>query len=346
MILLLANSALSKCISIASTSVCNPYQNSMIDTYKIARAYGIPESQVTAEKWESLVKQPPPVKEWLGCTTNGEAIQYYQTYMCLTDIFLMSSECNNKQPAPVCNQVCKDYGDALARLLKSPTCTYPTPLQARNRKNALNAEQLCMEFSSNQQGTCISGTTLDQQSCGFGGDKTTATVFCANNPQASCCVKKGFSKAMFTDHGYVAEQMRYDSNLNFAQRAANYLSALDVDIPKKKGSESTGFFNSIGFVILCSFIGVFVFAGGMYVVLYQRRVNEPGAAPAPQPPVKTGKRYIAKFDYNALRPDELNIKVGDFIDVLHEHDDKWVEVRNITTLEEGKVFKDHIEELK
>lgn len=106
-VLVLAISVYTKCVSIAQTSVCNPWSDSYIDTEQLSLAYNKPIHN--PELWESTITnitkhQAQMWKSWLN--TDSKVARYYQSVTCFMDIFVTSAQCNEKASknlAPICD---------------------------------------------------------------------------------------------------------------------------------------------------------------------------------------------------------------------------------------------------
>ncbi|KAJ2996198.1 hypothetical protein HDV02_006726 [Globomyces sp. JEL0801] len=179
------------CLSIKDTSVCAPYNTGLfIDTLVISKTYDIDINVLkdNATIWEWAIIGATSGKQnsgqilswadWIQCTGyNGEPVQYFRSYDCYTDIFVLSAGCNNLSPAsvpPLCTKACDTYGAAIKSLINNITlCTATQHPQAlENRQNAVNAAESCNGVADGNnafksQSFCINGIESDQKTCGM-----------------------------------------------------------------------------------------------------------------------------------------------------------------------------------
>ena len=187
-----------RCVKLGnSSSVCAPWtgENVFIDTRKLSKLYGIKPSKNASlfgvKEWDSLVvaltsggkKQATFWKKWSACTGyKGELLQYYRSFVCLTDIFVHSASCNTKDQelTPICPEVCENYASAVKKMMMDedvcPTDIYEDLEEdavkkiKKRRKIALNTLQICQKIASkstfNKKEQCVTGIKGDQESCG------------------------------------------------------------------------------------------------------------------------------------------------------------------------------------
>ncbi|KAJ3022819.1 E3 ubiquitin-protein ligase sh3rf3 [Thoreauomyces humboldtii] len=210
----------SECIPIDSTSSCAPFgKGHYINSTELGLVYGLTGPVPNAAYWDNLIRdvtsggehQAAMWKNWAQCSGyNGEPIQYYRSYTCMTDIYMFSSGCNQKAPpVPICKKACNDYGGAVASLIKdSSVC--PSKIASisaaaqqevnERRASALTGAASCLKIATQWEGqdgyksdpnSCTWGVDDDNFSCGFGGDDKTAGIYCQDFPNDACCKRRG-----------------------------------------------------------------------------------------------------------------------------------------------------------
>ncbi|KAJ3183565.1 hypothetical protein HDU85_001994 [Gaertneriomyces sp. JEL0708] len=218
----------SECIPITSTTSCAPFnQGYYINTTELALVYGLSGRIPDADSWDRLVRnvtsggvnQAHMWKNWAQCTGyEGQPIQYYRTYTCITDIFLYSRGCNNnlqpeKQPAKICEEACESYGAAVTEMItdnevcpqKFGDFSQQVYDEVSDRRSyALTGAESCKSMISgwsakdDGKGSCTWGVADDHTSCGFGGDPKTAELYCTAFPDELCCQHRGKSATAAT----------------------------------------------------------------------------------------------------------------------------------------------------
>ncbi|KAJ3309297.1 hypothetical protein HDV04_006239 [Boothiomyces sp. JEL0838] len=159
--------------------------------------------------------------DFLGCTGyRGELIQYYRTFLCLTDLFYYSAACNTppkndtlKYP-PLCSASCDTYGDSLKQIVLGE-CTTPIAnitaqqqAQFESRKKVVQgaADQCKTLFTSGAyfkgQDQCERGIALDNSTCGFGGDVGSKENYCLKNPNITCCLTPNPQTSIFANTNF------------------------------------------------------------------------------------------------------------------------------------------------
>ncbi|KAJ3176228.1 hypothetical protein HDU87_005443 [Geranomyces variabilis] len=201
-----------ECIAIDATTACAPFGiGHYVNATQLGHVYGLSGPLPSAAYWDDLVrqvtsrgdKQKDMWKNWAQCTGyQGEPIQYYRTYTCMTDVYVFSAGCNVKTPdVPICESACDAYGSAV-KLLVSDTevCPASDNKMVNDRRNyALAGAKSCKGVMTAWNGkdnytpdpqTCSVGVWDDDTSCGFGGDVDTAAMFCTQVPNDPCCLRR------------------------------------------------------------------------------------------------------------------------------------------------------------
>ncbi|KAI8813369.1 hypothetical protein BJ742DRAFT_790185 [Cladochytrium replicatum] len=208
-----------ECISIASTSSCAPWTNGYyINSTELALVYGLQESAPDAVYWDKLVNamtgggdlQAAIWAEWAQCLGyHGAPIQYYRSYVCLTDIFFYSAGCNPSTSIspPLHPDVCDVYKESVVGLIQDPNACPSLDKLADNLEGAalqdvfdrrsylLSADESCRSILNSyaqSSDASVWGVTADQNSCGFGGNITVARAYCDDvfaqyHQKPKCC---------------------------------------------------------------------------------------------------------------------------------------------------------------
>ncbi|KAI8589894.1 hypothetical protein BDZ88DRAFT_416302 [Geranomyces variabilis] len=208
-----------ECIAIDSTSACAPFGiGHYVNATQLGHVYGLNGPLPSAAYWDTLVrqvtsrgeKQKAMWKNWAQCSGyDGEPIQYYRTYTCMTDVYVFSAGCNVKTPdVPICEAACDAYGSAVKLLISNPAvCPAKIPglsesdnkVVTDRRNYALAGAKSCKGVMTAWNGkdnytpdpqTCSVGVWDDDLSCGFGGDVATAAMFCKDVPNDPCCLRR------------------------------------------------------------------------------------------------------------------------------------------------------------
>ncbi|KAJ3306844.1 hypothetical protein HDV03_003881 [Kappamyces sp. JEL0829] len=202
-----------KCTAINTTSVCYPFAHgTSIDLDKLSDFYG---TEIASElEWQRLLEKGGSLgwASWLGCPAVPKArlhsmdhwqIRYGLTYMCLTDIFVLSFHCNHDigfkdtNIIPMCDNICTEFGKSVATL--SHECAKFDRLHsaqealeiAEHRALASTAASQCQKvldlplFNSSLE--CQEGVTSDSDLCGFQ-DKALGKQYCSRHADARCCI--------------------------------------------------------------------------------------------------------------------------------------------------------------
>ncbi|KAI8914468.1 hypothetical protein EDD86DRAFT_273534 [Gorgonomyces haynaldii] len=208
----LVSQIFAKCVDISSTHVCAPYSHLKIDVERLSKIYGV-DKELDASSWEELVlritqgghDQALMWKNWAQCSGyEGEYIQYYRSYVCMTDIFEFSADCNKDVKAkPLCSSVCEDYGAAVHQMiLDEDVCpddfgSYDKQVYKsvyERRKMVLDAARSCeklLDLPVFEKAECVYGVESDAKSCGFSGDVKVAEDYCSYYPGNECCRSLG-----------------------------------------------------------------------------------------------------------------------------------------------------------
>ncbi|KAI8926562.1 hypothetical protein BC831DRAFT_456157 [Entophlyctis helioformis] len=225
-----------ECVPIGSTSSCSPWAHGFyINATLLSRVYGLADGEppLSAAQWDRLVAattsggdmQAGIWRNWAGCSGyDGQPIQFYRSFVCLTDIFDLSAGCNSllsnpafqRPAAPVgglCSSVCSSYGEAISSLIEDAAVCPPPPQQPRHpsarrqrqpdgrfeaaimarRRDAHNGGRLCARLTNAWQdvfgpaSACIAGVDGDASACGFAASPDVAREYCALFPRAPCC---------------------------------------------------------------------------------------------------------------------------------------------------------------
>ncbi|KAI9088783.1 hypothetical protein DFS34DRAFT_640049 [Phlyctochytrium arcticum] len=229
----------SECIEIKDTSACAPFgAGYSINATELGLVYGLTGPVPDAAYWDKLVvditsggkHQMQMWKNWAQCPGyQGELIQHYRTYTCITDLFLYSAGCNKdakplEQKSALCPQACDSYGAAVRELVldkdvcpknfgKHDKLVYQQ-VSAR-RSHALTGAKSCRALLSKwggpskdgkddksyaKNGQCKwNGVQVDHQSCGFSGNAKIAKTYCNDYPRDPCCKRISSSSSNPTD---------------------------------------------------------------------------------------------------------------------------------------------------
>ncbi|KAJ3269620.1 hypothetical protein HDV01_001181 [Terramyces sp. JEL0728] len=207
------------CVPVSLQSACAPWTNgAFIDTNVLNQVYFGPKANVsfvTATSWNQLILDNSAGSfnlrtgwsDFLGCTGyRGELIQYYRTFLCLTDIFYYSAACNTpptndtlKYP-PLCSSSCDTYGDSLKQVVLGECTNFLTTNITQQQQTAFDNHKKVVQNAADQckslftsgtyfkgQDVCQSGIALDNSTCGFGGDTGSKENYCLKNPNVTCC---------------------------------------------------------------------------------------------------------------------------------------------------------------
>ncbi|KAJ3280811.1 hypothetical protein HK104_000392 [Borealophlyctis nickersoniae] len=205
-----------ECIPVDDNTACAPWNKGYsINATALGRVYGLSGPIPDAKFWDKMMRevtsggesQARPWRDWVGCSGyNGQLIQYFRSYACLTDLHYYSAGCNKdvKPPAQLCGGVCDAYGAAVTQLVSNPTLCplnlgnvpqsrYEEVSQARSfaLAGASSCKWLAGTYGLGGTGTqqCIYGVDADHYGCGFGDDEKTAKAYCGQYPNAACCAR-------------------------------------------------------------------------------------------------------------------------------------------------------------
>jgi hypothetical protein len=340
--LLLLSSIFAECVQIPSNSICAPYQG-QIDTVKLTEIYG---QKITIKDWEIIVRdqtqggqqQQKIWDKYYKCPTyKGELIQYYRSFVCMTDLFVYSASCNKRKSTPLCPEVCAMYGQSVQLLLsKCPSTDRFGPkveeLVNKRRESILQASTRCEAIrasnSFDQKQQCIVGIQSDQESCGFAGNPNVAKQFCERHEKSTCCTQ-------------LAPAQRDQDSMNYVQRVVMMLQATgstkpDGPSPMRStllivGGVCAGVvLLGIGLVIFVRRRPKTVSIASPFILKHESKVIEPTNGSG------MGLKCIVKYDYQPNLSDEMELRVGDVILFEVVSDDGWGDARNLTSGEVGK----------
>ncbi|KAJ3309494.1 hypothetical protein HDV04_005986 [Boothiomyces sp. JEL0838] len=190
-----------------NNSICSPY-NYKINTKTLSKVYKI--NIQSQHDYESILSNTNLWSVYLSCPEYKDSlVQYYLSFMCMTDIFIYSKDCNNYEkvgfsipisqmnykrsdrPPRLCDHVCDQYG-LYTKLLLGKCLPTSDPKIAEIRSVVENAGTQCREISQSSifdQGSCILGVDRDIDTCGFGYPSAKQS-FCRENPNDACCAGK------------------------------------------------------------------------------------------------------------------------------------------------------------
>jgi hypothetical protein len=337
-----------KCISISSTHVCAPYQNLYIDSNILSEIYGVDE--LDADSWQKLVIDKTSGIEsqttsWLGleCPNyNGEMIQYYRSFVCLTDIFKYSKKCNNeiiKTFPALCENVCDQYTESVSQLINNNYYCTPSKLPSilKRRENVMKSASECKTILKNFEisAGCISGVGLDVFSCGFAGKLELTAKYCKLNSIDPCCIN--------------------EEKLKFSEMEPNPKSFVTLQNQSSSAIDLGMDLNGMNVIAIVSgSIGVILFVVLMCVCLGRKSkghagvkravhrkvgtfplIGEPKAISSTNGELQNGDLLRVKWAYVGQVEDEIDMNVGDSIRFLGSQDEHWAEVCNLTTKMRG-----------
>ncbi|KAJ3271403.1 hypothetical protein HDV01_006690 [Terramyces sp. JEL0728] len=133
--------------SVPTVNVCLPYTNFKLDFDRLSKFYN---SRVGADNWHSVIRNTSWM-DFLGCDINP---QYALTYNCFTDIYVLSSDCN--QPQKICDSVCETYGKSVKSELEGCKHGYQEQIDFM-----MQAESICKQHSSPTD--CLSAVQSESQ---------------------------------------------------------------------------------------------------------------------------------------------------------------------------------------
>jgi hypothetical protein len=342
------------CTPIPQNSVCAPWTGS-VDLQKLSKLYKIP--QLTISQWERQIRlksegsaSTPELSRWPQCEYQGEPIQYYSSFSCMNDIFVISRRCNKHKSRPLCGNVCQKLGHAMnVFIAKACSPTYNVDIASR-RDRLKKLGELCLTVPSrlkNFEGKCILGVDRDLKSCGFGGNMQSAKAYCKNRKKSfrDCCSTLASSPLM-NESIYKGDQnQKHFSDDYSIERALGFQS---VNQGKIQPVNSIGVsMTAITVVIVCVCVILIMGVVISYAVRTRRRKKalrknskslklprryDSISAEFP----KTTTKYIVKYEYVPNLPDEMELHVGDIIQFYQVSDDRWGDGYNLTSFEEGK----------
>ena len=330
---------LAGCEPIPQDSICAPFQGS-IDTDKLSQIYG---QNITISNWAGIVRdqtiggqqQQKIWSDYYKCPSyKGELIQYYRSFVCMTDLYVYSGRCNKEKVTPVCPEVCDQYSEAVQLMLsKCPTTDRYTPAVQEmidNRRTILSsASSNCHSIRTSavfdQKQQCMVGILSDQTSCGFGGNQNVAKAYCEKNEKSTCC------------SGLV--EQRTEGSMDYVQRIVMMMGATSPFKAGQVPSMQTTLFIIGGVCAAVVLLGIGI---AMYVKRRAKNVKQVEIlSPSKEiPHVESngglGLKCIVKYDYQPNLSDEMELRVGDVVIFDTLSDDAWGDARNLTSGEVGK----------
>lgn len=109
------------CQSISTSGLCSPWAaTASVDLNALSTIYGSKLKSV--EDWELALAQTsevPQESDWEGCSPEiVHKVLYSTSYLCLTDLFVVSAECNKnvKKLRPLCHSACDEYAGSVDAL--------------------------------------------------------------------------------------------------------------------------------------------------------------------------------------------------------------------------------------
>ncbi len=123
--------------------------------------------------WSTWLGCPKPKKEELK-----DQARYSQSYLCLTDIFIISSHCNSKllqkpKLIPFCENVCQEFGRSLVDMSLKCAAFDDVNMDSEisnHRITAIDASENCQNIVDlpvyNLSSQCQEGVIDDSLNCG------------------------------------------------------------------------------------------------------------------------------------------------------------------------------------
>ncbi|KAJ3120089.1 E3 ubiquitin-protein ligase sh3rf1 [Nowakowskiella sp. JEL0407] len=341
------------CISIDSTDACSPWAAGLkIDTAALSAAYGV--TIETASQWNEIVKTfsrggPTQGKLWsdyLHCPTyQGDPIQYYRTYVCLTDIFQLSKSCNPTATISptIYPEVCDVYSAALKGIVNDcPTLANLVGQDGlldektladvfERRKGMLSAKETCKELvtsNSKSNETQVWGVKDDQRSCGFASNPDVAYQYCRDVKDSfgqtpKCC------SVLPEFNGKTSGFKALQPNSISAQAAA--------ESGDSQSQQQSGSGTNVPLIAGSVGGGVAVLAAVGAILVSRRRSFSKVSTTAPQEDVvkfPPGNRHQVITEYAPTMDDELELMMGDLVEIHLKYADDWCRGVNISS---GKI---------
>ncbi|KAJ3318895.1 hypothetical protein HDV06_006947 [Boothiomyces sp. JEL0866] len=126
-------------------NACSPYVDFQLDLPRLSKFYN---QKVTASNWHLFVTNSSWM-DFLGCQIDPK---YSATYNCFTDIYMLSSACN--EPKRICDSICEGYGNSVENELQDCKGGYQEHVNFM-----LQAESICKQYSSPTN--CLSAVNSD-----------------------------------------------------------------------------------------------------------------------------------------------------------------------------------------
>jgi hypothetical protein len=226
---------LPNCVSIKSTSICNPYNYLQIDLTMLSKVYGV---KLDVAMWEQIVMeitsgsetQRDAWKNWGQCLKyDGAAIQYFRSVVCLTDIFQYSAKCNDKESSELCYYICDKYELAALKIINhKESCPDNYGDYSSNTYDIINQRRGSIKQSAttckdiighlNPKTNCLKGIESDSKSCGFAMNLKMVNEYCQSHPKEVCCKSRILLlnlESKFKDLQVDSQISNSNSNLNY-----------------------------------------------------------------------------------------------------------------------------------
>ena len=127
---------------------------------------------------------------------NMKKVTFAASYLCLTDLFIVSGHCNRhlkNSVKPLCNAVCDEYSLSVNSIFANCAPKNSSKINAKKEaKRIKNTASMCKKqfwLPFFDRSNCILGVDLDAKSCGYGFNQTLHDEYCRKNPQMECCEK-------------------------------------------------------------------------------------------------------------------------------------------------------------
>ncbi|KAJ3111597.1 hypothetical protein HK100_002634, partial [Physocladia obscura] len=186
-----------ECVAVSAAKTCAPWTAGLfINATAVAAAHHL-AAPATAASWDTALQtNVSSAADSLNCNAaDPPPVQFWTTYVCLRDLFVLSADCNDFLNAevpstPLCADTCDAFNSSISNLLESCPDA-PPQLAALAGAAGSNCKNLVSTWASYTNGSaCIESVTVDQLSCGFGGDSSAAEAYCSSsaiNFSADCC---------------------------------------------------------------------------------------------------------------------------------------------------------------
>ncbi|KAJ3204682.1 hypothetical protein HDU82_005679 [Entophlyctis luteolus] len=346
-----------ECVAVSTTSKCSPWTDGFYVNLTAATAYYSSASPLkSAADWETALSLSSPASD-LGCTTSY-SVQFWTTFLCLRDLFVLSSECNDAHNVSVPElPLCVDTPDAFSSSVLALVAACPNATSSA--VSALTADsdyftayvQNWNSMSTSSNGSCTESVTVDERSCGFGGNESAQLAYCSSSAiifSADCCANVSStttkSKAR-TTAAFAAIQ--FD---NVAGTTASSVASTTNGIGGLSAVAIVGIV--IGCVVFVALVAVawILFSNRKNVMRKTQILESPFVSPrnfspttnkngyyvvpdtielqqagqrSPQASASPVRKEVVSLEYTSKFPDELSVKVGDTIEILEVFSDGW-----------------------